>query len=566
MGTFYTHGRVTLLVGHILDELAALAERIAQVAIFSPPYWGLRAYGTNLQVWGAREGCEHLWVLAQGAPVISGGLTPKQTTNAGSYTGNGKEGQPRPSAWSPAQWADTGVNERKFQPAMDCTRCNAWMGELGSEPYPDCLAWARAEEPCPRCFICHMRVIFQALWRVLRDDGTIWCNIGDSFAGSGRGPGNKGLGQIDQDERQGFHSAGPVVPAGFKPKDLCLVPQRLALALQADGWYIRMDNIWDKPNPMPESIEDRPTKSHEYLWLLSKSREYFYDKDGALEPLAGALHAPGNRYRLEVQGGGRTDESYTERMEATWGNEDGRNKRSVWRIATEPSDREMCTACKTILSGAGKRRIKTREVEREVLQDGAPFAVREDGTVTGDTIKVKVKVRICPTCKAEDKWLAHYAAFPEALVTPCVRLSTSEKGQCPACGAPWARVRTRPCEACGQPVESNAQGCLSCGHKRDWRAGRAMKAEMLGNEHKPGTGAPRLPGGFVAATKPAPWKPTCQCDAGDPVPQIVLDPFTGSGTTLYVARHQGRRALGIELNEDYALLTVDRLKQDSLPF
>lgn len=224
-----------------------------------------------------------------------------------------------------------------------------------------------------------------------------------------------------------------------------------------------------------------------------------------------------------------------------------RNKRSVWSIPTQPSERELCTACATVFSGAGKRRIKKVDVEE--LVDGEPR---------------KVEKRKCPKCGALDKWLAHFAAFPEKLVEPCVQLGTSEKGQCIRCGAPWARIVEKPCEACGAGIPSNAQECPHCGNRRDWKEGRTLRDEWLGDEHKPGTGAPRLPGGFTRQTEAARWEPTCQCNEPETEPQIVLDLFAGSGTTLYVARHQGRRALGIELNPQYALLAVDRLKQDVL--
>ena len=106
--------------------------------------------------------------------------------------------------------------------------------------------------------------------RVLKDDGTLWVNIGDSYAGSGKGPAGNLTKSHDQQNMEHKHSK--IVPDGLKSKDLIGVPWRLAFALQADGWYLRQDIIWSKPNPMPESVKDRCTKSHEYMFLFSKSR------------------------------------------------------------------------------------------------------------------------------------------------------------------------------------------------------------------------------------------------------------------------------------------------------
>lgn len=524
---WYSHGNVDIWVGHAIDILEGLIAESVQAMIFSPPYWALRAYGTYLQIWGGDHNCEHDWVLSEGAPVITGGLTPKQVTNQGSFTG---KAMPRPSAWNPKQWEDTGVNERKQQPAMECTKCQAWLGELGSEPYPDCLGWARLER-CSRCYVCHMLTIFDALRRVLRKDGLIWMNIGDSYFGSGRGPtGHNGIG--DQEKRQGFKGSQRNKGAGWlKPKDLCLIPQRLALALQADGWWIRSDVIWDKPNPMPGSQEDRPTMDHEYIWLIAKSRRYYYDYLGSLEPNATKPHSPGNLHRVGKQGGGRTDEGFQERMQATWGSEEGRNRRTIWHIPTEPSDMEMCKACETIFSGVGKRRIKTRTVKREV-----------DGEMQD------VKIRTCPNCKAEDKWLAHFATFPRALVEPCVKLATSEKGQCPECGKPWVRLTER-----GELVLSSKRTQtphVSPGDQHRSPADRP-DTQPIPNAHYP--------------TKTIGWEPGCKCNAGEPIPQIVMDPFSGSGVTVEVARKLGRRGWGIELNPLYAKLAEYRLRQDVLP-
>lgn len=138
-------------------------------------------------------------------------------------------------------------------------------------------------EKSPEEYIEKLVAIFREVRRTLRDDGTLWLNLGDSYAGIG------GMGSwVDRKAKRGmvkindYYRNKPI--KGLKPKDLCMIPARVALALQADGWWLRQDIIWHKPNPMPESVKDRCTKSHEYIFLLSKSIKYYYDYNAILEP------------------------------------------------------------------------------------------------------------------------------------------------------------------------------------------------------------------------------------------------------------------------------------------
>jgi len=151
-------------------------------------------------------------------------------------------------------------------------------------------------EKTPEEYLARMVEVFREARRVLRDDGTAWCNLGDSYAGSGCGWGGGSFSEksghfqkIHGDVEHKNKDQTP--PPGLKPKDLCGIPWRLALALQADGWYLRCDIIWAKPNPMPESVTDRPTRAHEYIFLLSKSARYYYDAEAIMEPVSENTHA-----------------------------------------------------------------------------------------------------------------------------------------------------------------------------------------------------------------------------------------------------------------------------------
>ena len=190
-------------------------------------------------------------------------------------------------------------------------------------------------EPTPEEYVARLVAVFAEVKRVLRDDGVLWLNLGDSYAGSNCGSNDyretTGLGAKPTDRYKGQR---PGTPVGLKPKDLVGIPWRVALALQADGWWLRSDIIWHKPNPMPESVTDRCTKAHEYVFMLSKSARYFYDAEAVKEPSI-ADHDSGNGFKraprlsyLDANGPRGSDDE--------WVQQPTRNRRDVWSIATQP--------------------------------------------------------------------------------------------------------------------------------------------------------------------------------------------------------------------------------------
>jgi len=190
-------------------------------------------------------------------------------------------------------------------------------------------------EETPEDYVQKLVELFREVKRVLRDDGTLWLNLGDSYSGSGKGPaGNLGK---THDERNMEKKHSAIVPDGLKPKDLIGIPWRVAFALQADGWYLRQDIIWAKPNPMPESVTDRCTKAHEYIFLLSKSPKYYFDNEALNEPISNPSRAG------KLAGGlGRKDDGYgAAHGDVHRGALGGiisstRNRRSVWTVSTKP--------------------------------------------------------------------------------------------------------------------------------------------------------------------------------------------------------------------------------------
>ena len=198
-------------------------------------------------------------------------------------------------------------------------------------------------EKTPEEYVDKMVAIFREVRRVLRDDGTLWMNMGDTYLAQ-QGKGFPGTGQINIPECDRNASKRVKRPAWLKPKDLCGIPWRVAFALQADGWYLRQDIIWHKPNPMPESVTDRCTKAHEYIFLLSKSQKYWYDNNAIMEKAQyGEQHANKTTSwgtdRKHPNKANVADYAYTGDNHTTSKMADGsygRNKRSVWTVATQP--------------------------------------------------------------------------------------------------------------------------------------------------------------------------------------------------------------------------------------
>lgn len=294
---------IRLLTGDCRETLQTLEPCSVQSVITSPPYYSLRDYGTDPLVWGGDAGHEHDWNDEM--------LSIDNRTTAGlnvrkGRPGNGTWDQPRSSAIT----------------RSSCS-CGAWLGNLGLEPTPDCGKAASSSTDtgrCGACFVCHLVEVFRHVRRVLRDDGVLWLNLGDSYAGSpapsrGHGPHS----QLHAKGRQGQQAARLAPPDGLKPKDLMMIPFRAAMALQADGWYIRSVIPWAKGSAMPESVRDRPSTSIEYVFLLSKRGTYYWDPDAIRVKASEQTHSRGNgtgrkNPTIPFGAGNRNNEDFTSRI------------------------------------------------------------------------------------------------------------------------------------------------------------------------------------------------------------------------------------------------------------
>lgn len=265
MSIHYQDDWLTVYAGDCREQMRTMPENSIHTCVTSPPYWGLRDYGTATWA-GGHPSCDHL-----------------------------KHRQPRTNR--PKGLLGGGLEYVAAQEPTyrdHCGKCGAIREDqqLGLEPTPE-------------QYVANMVDVFREVRRVLRDDGTLWLNLGDSYGAA---------------------------------KQLVGIPWRVAFALQVDGWYLRSDIIWAKPNPMPESVTDRPTKSHEYLFLLAKAERYYFDADAVREP-----HQESTLKRVEYGLTHRHPDGVgvgippvdTERMGERFANPAGRNIRSVWTIATQ---------------------------------------------------------------------------------------------------------------------------------------------------------------------------------------------------------------------------------------
>ena len=278
----------------------------AQTCVTSPPYYGLRDYGTAK--WeGGDAMCDHR-ADGERRQIPHGDGRPVETDSYANVR---------------ALIPGAGANFKSV-----CGKCGALRidAQLGLEETPEQYIKAMVE-------------VFRCVWDVLADDGTLWLNIGDSYynyrPGAGQRQGKQSIASQKFSEVEICHKRGLKLD-GLKEKDLIGIPWMLAFALRADGWYLRQDIIWHKPNPMPESVQDRCTKAHEYIFLLSKSEKYYYDIDSIREPLAASSVARLAQPTLEQQAGSDRVPGKTNGNMKAVGSGETRNKRSVWTVTTKP--------------------------------------------------------------------------------------------------------------------------------------------------------------------------------------------------------------------------------------
>jgi DNA modification methylase len=594
---------VRLLTGDCRAMLRELPERSIHSAVFSPPYFGLRDYGSGTWVGGDPE-CDHYpseeWLESQinranqlkGPPrrqteaargrFIEGGICPKcnarliePTIWGGSeecdhvwgdllppaLPGPGNKG-PTTSSTLNNPWRNEEIKVENPHGGAFCQLCGAWRGAFGLEPTPE-------------LYVQHTVEIFREIARVLRDDGTLWLNIGDSYAGSGKG-GNPD----DASFRKQATNFGSLTYTGdtarqaavvnitrdvksawkIKPKDRMMIPHRVAIALCDDGWWIRDEIVWSK-NGMPESVEDRTCKAHEFIFMLSKARRYFYDHWNIME---------------------MADRGYA-------GSEFHTGKTSDHELGRSSQHERVG-------SRVGRSGNKARKAASE---RGVP--VDTDGSTNGavaGSVPWEGSTRVCRSVWRMGTMPypgSHFATFPPALPERCIKAGTSEHGCCPTCGAPWRRIVAKMGEpdiahqlACGSDESGEYHGQATKDYEgAGVQDASAVKARILDGMRQ------KMTLGWYPTCKcikaPALWKypkrppfkaskdeqdlweaecrrldsdnqAICKLIAASPVvPATVLDPFGGAGTTSLVAERLGRNSIYIDLNPSYATMARERI-------
>ena len=362
-------------------------------------------------------------------------------------------------------------------------------------------------EPTPEMYVENMVEVFRGVRRVLRDNGIFWLNLGDSYAGSGKAGSNPEyqkkhtqFGQRERKERLGMPM--PTKSIGYKPKDLMMIPFLVARALQQDGWYLRSVIPWLKNSAMPESVTDRPSSALEYFFLLTKSRKCFYDIE--------ATRIPGKEWKGKA---------------GTFNREKGKNTKLIIPGQSKVSHRKRDDKVQ-----AGRNRRNTdwfMDSIRDILEG-----------ISGTLLHDENGVPIAVFCNPQPYKGAHFATFPPKLIEPCILAGTSPRA-CEKCGAPWERV-----------VE-----------KTKYTPGKAVDNERFVDKSRKDKDRKLSGADYNKSVKIIGecWQPTCTCKNEGSGRCIVLDPFAGSGTTLWVAEHYGRDSVGIELSEKYVKLIEKRM-------
>ena len=494
---------VTFLQGDAMEVLASLESESVHLCVTSPPYWGLRDYGTGHWEGGSAD-CGH-----KAAKLKSRYDYPMPASaQVGTHKGM-KAGTDAP------RWKD------------ECP-CGARRidNQLGLEPTPE-------------AHIERLVEVFRAVRRVMRKDSVLAINYGDCYAtsvngrkvedGAIRSCGDGGVFKADK-------PFGTAV-GGLKSKDLAGMPFRLALALQADGWWWRSCMPWVKRSAMSESVGDRPSTALEYVLLFARSERYFWDAD-AVRRVQDSRDPAHPSYRKGfVDGTGHTQTG--KRWHAA--GDEYKVKRGSEVKHLDPRGRNLRNSdfyFDSLTLAIEQARAELAHLEH--LREKGGLLLSEEG----EPLALDVNT--------EAMKMSHFAAFPQKLVAPLVQAATSERGCCTECLAPYVRVTEK-----GELVADN-------GEKVRDLVDPVKRDESHSAWSRPGGKVETVKPNHHRETKHLGWRKSCRCETDEVTPAVVLDCFAGTGTVGVVATKLGRRAVLIDLKDDYIQMQKKRNAQVSL--
>ena len=386
-------------------------------------------------------------------------------------------------------------------------------------------------------YIDNLVILFREIRRALRPDGVVWLNLGDKYVGATsehKAGGSFGRNSIVAKKTQkGIpldgrkESVQAAKSAGFKFKDLMLIPHRVAIALQDDGWYVRMDAVWNKPNPLPESVKDRPTRAHEYIFMLTKSPNYWYDPEPVKTPVKPtSIKRNGRAVHGDHKYGSGAPGQVTHTMFSPRANLKGSQRNHG---AGTPLPGRQTFNERYAVKFAPERR-----------DGGDP---RKNGFDESYSDQVEPKANLRSVWKISPVGFkdAHFATFPPRI--PEITILTScPPFVCPNCGRPWIRCT----EKTFHPMADRSPEVID----------RGSNGQKPMDESNGWQGVPR----GTISTETTGWQQSCSCHPGlMPQPGLVYDPFMGSGTTALVALEHGRNYIGAELNFDYVQMARRRI-------
>lgn len=502
----------------VLQGLKQLDSESIDCCVTSPPYWGLRDYGIEGNIWDAQEGCEHQWEEV---------IRPS----------NKYDGKPTPG--TTGKQSIKGESNFAFVPETKsnfCIKCNAWKGQLGLEPTPE-------------LYVKHIVDVFREVKRVLKKSGTAWLNLGDSYCGGGsktsegsKQKTNKGAIWEGQDNIALLKSKIP----GIKPKDLVGIPWSVAFALRDDGWWLRQDIIWSKGNPMPESITDRCTKSHEYIFLLAKSQTYYFDNESIKEKATTEPHKFG--WNEETYQNIQSKNTRWDRNEKIIAEDGTRNKRSVWTIATKPfKDAHFATFPEALIEPA----IKAGCPELVCKKCGAPRerVMKSIGYIENATANI-IPLNDDPYAVKER---TGYVAIRDLPLLDDIKNYLNE----------WRKIKGYSIEQIEENLCSQSPHHWFSGEsyptKDDWIDIKNLlnfddryDIVMTKETYKP---AEKLTSKYKEEFI------QCNCNAGFDK-GVVLDPFMGAGTTALVSKYLNRNYIGFDIKQSYVDMANERLRSN----